>query len=99
MSNPSGDSTILGLSLGVPLNGSEFVPADQLQGPIYVTVRIPLSSFSSIGVPGLSFGTTAQRPTSPVISQPYLDTTLGIPIWCSQVSPTVKWIDAAGVQV
>ena len=41
-------------------------------------------------------GTTAQRPASPALWQIYFDTTIGLPIWCNQITPTVTWQDAAG---
>ena len=44
-------------------------------------------------------GTTAQRPTNPQIYQQYFDTTLGLPIWCETVTPSVTWTDAAGNSV
>lgn len=44
-------------------------------------------------------GTTAQRPTAPVLYQQYFDTTLGLPIWCDQVTPSVTWVDATGATV
>jgi hypothetical protein len=44
-------------------------------------------------------GTTAQRPTAPVLYQQYFDTTLGKPIWCSQVTSSVVWKDATGATV
>ena len=44
-------------------------------------------------------GTTALRPTNPVLYQPYFDTTLGKPIWCKQISPSVTWVDATGASV
>jgi hypothetical protein len=44
-------------------------------------------------------GTTAQRPTVGInIGDPYLDETLGKPIWLKSVVPTV-WIDATGASV
>jgi hypothetical protein len=45
-----------------------------------------------------SGGTTAARPALPVLYQPYFDTTLGLPIWCTQVSPAI-WVTASGVPV
>ena len=45
-----------------------------------------------------SLGTTPNRPNPPVLGQPFIDTTLGLPIICIQVTPTI-WIDFAGVQV
>lgn len=44
-------------------------------------------------------GSTANRPIAPALYQYYFDTTLGIPIFCNQVSPTVAWCDATGVSV
>lgn len=48
--------------------------------------------------PAPSGGTTANRPAVPKLYQFYVDTTLGQPIWCTQVSPAI-WINAAGVAV
>ena len=100
VSNPAGDSTISGLPAAGTLLGSEVIPADQLQAGTLVTVKIPLSSFVvNFPVVGVNFGTTAQRPAKPFVTQQYLDTTLGLPIICSQATPSVIWINAAGVQV
>ena len=44
-------------------------------------------------------GPTSSRPTSPTLYQQYLDTTLGLPLTCSQVTPSVVWITASGVSV
>jgi hypothetical protein len=44
-------------------------------------------------------GTTAQRPALPALWQPYFDTSLGFPIWCSQNTPSIIWVDSAGVSV
>jgi hypothetical protein len=43
-------------------------------------------------------GPTSSRPTPPTLNQEYYDTTLGQPIWCTQVSPAT-WTNAAGVAV
>ena len=43
-------------------------------------------------------GTTGARPVPPRLYQAYMDTTLGIPITCTQVSPPI-WVSAAGVPV
>lgn len=44
-------------------------------------------------------GTTANRPTTNLfVNRPYLDETLGRPIWLKSVNPTV-WIDATGAPV
>lgn len=97
MSNPSGDSTILGLPLAAPLNGSEVIPMDQKQGDLYYTVRVPVNQFASQGVVGVSYGTTAQRPITPVPGQPYFDTTRGFRIDWNPI--LTQWVDAAGVPV
>jgi len=49
-------------------------------------------------------GTTAQRPTlasvPPVfVGREWFDLTLELPIWCLQVTPSIVWVNAAGVQV
>ena len=47
-------------------------------------------------------GTTAQRPLAVnirTIGQIYFDTTLGQPVWCKQITPSVIWVNAAGVSV
>jgi hypothetical protein len=96
MSNPSGDSTILGLPTANPLNGSEAFPIDQLQSGTLVTVKVFLSSLLAGAGLNWPVGTTAQRPATPVLGQPYLDLTLGLPIWCIQTSPSIKWVNASG---
>jgi len=46
------------------------------------------------------YGTTAQRPTANLwIGRPFMDTTLGQPIWVQAVTPAVVWIDATGTSV
>lgn len=59
------------------------------------------AAVSAVGYQG---GTTAQRPTTTtlpgvILYQSYFDTTLGFPIWCKQVSPSIIWVNAAGVVV
>ncbi|MFM0439279.1 hypothetical protein PQQ84_22660 [Paraburkholderia strydomiana] len=44
-------------------------------------------------------GPTSSRPTSPTLYQVYFDTTLQQPVVASQVTPSVIWVNAAGVQV
>lgn len=46
-----------------------------------------------------SGGPTSSRPSSPVLYQPYFDTTLGLPLTCSQITPSVVWVTASGVSV
>lgn len=42
-------------------------------------------------------GPTAERPTKVLwIGRTYFDTTLGIPVWVSQVKPAVEWVDSTG---
>lgn len=40
----------------------------------------------------------AVRPGSPMLYQQWFDTSIGQPVWCTQVSPAI-WVNAAGVQV
>lgn len=51
-------------------------------------------SWRRVGSP--QAGTTAARPATPVVGDPYFDTTLGKPVWCKTASPVV-WVDASGV--
>jgi len=44
----------------------------------------------------LGGGPTANRPPKPPLYGTYFDTTLGYPIWVSQVTPSVKWVNASG---
>jgi hypothetical protein len=47
-------------------------------------------------------GPTSGRPSSPTLYQVYLDTTLGVtagqavPVWCTQLTPSIIWCNAAG---
>lgn len=50
-------------------------------------------------VPSPLGGTTAARPVAPLLYVNYFDTTLGQPIWAKQITPTVIWVNAAGVAV
>jgi len=83
-----------------PLNGRTVQGTDTCTGVVTgQTADIPLSviaAFVLANSPGS--GPTIQRPTPTFIGQPYLDTTLGIMIWCLQILPII-WIDAAGVSV
>lgn len=42
--------------------------------------------------------TTAQRPPNPTIGFHLFDTTIGQPIWCKSLNPTV-WVNGAGTVV
>jgi hypothetical protein len=44
-------------------------------------------------------GPTSGRPVSPTLYQVYFDTTLQQPVVASQVTPTVVWVNSAGVPV
>jgi hypothetical protein len=57
--------------------------------------------FASLtGVMQAASGTTAARPTTGLyVLKPYLDTTLGKPVWLKTVGPPAVWIDATGVAV
>jgi hypothetical protein len=42
------------------------------------------------------------RPASPMLGQPWIDSTLGpfgLPILCAQVTPAIVWINFSGVSV
>lgn len=97
MSNPSGDSTIHDLPLAAQPNGSEEIPVDQVQGSLRFTVKFPISYFVIAGAIGISYGTTSQRPSSPVPGQSYFDTSLGYRIDWNPI--TLQWVDAAGFAV
>lgn len=45
-----------------------------------------------------SGGSSGIRPAAPRLYQYFFDTTLGQPVWCTQVSPAI-WVNAAGVAV
>lgn len=83
-----------------PLNGRTLAPTDTVTGVVTgQTADIPLSvlaAFSGGGFP--ASGPTSGRPVPLFLGQPYLDTTLGFMVWCSQLLPSL-WIDAAGVVV
>jgi hypothetical protein len=44
-------------------------------------------------------GPTASRPAAPVQYSMYVDTDLKEPVWCTQVTPTIVWINASGEPV
>lgn len=86
-----------------PLNGRTVAGTDTCTGVVTgQTADIPLSILAAFILGGGSSagsGPTANRPSPPsFLGQPYLDTTLGLMIWCLQITPTI-WIDAAGVSV
>lgn len=86
-----------------PLNGRSLQSTDTCTGVVTgQTADIPLSvlaAFLATGGSTIISGPTSSRPVPPsFIGQFYFDTTLGFPIWVSQISPTV-WVDSAGVSV
>ena len=81
-------SASLAASGGAGLVGySQGVPGSKTSG----TTGSQLDNLSASGA-------TASRPTPAFLGQPYFDTTLGQPIWCSSLLP-VMWVNAAGVSV
>lgn len=84
-----------------PMNGRSLAATDTCTGVVTgQTADIPLSALSAFFQTNLVplSGSTVNRPVPSYLAQPYLDTTLGIMIWASQISPAI-WIDAAGVSV
>lgn len=84
-----------------PLNGRTLAGTDTVTGVVTgQTADIPLALLAAfVGVGATPSGPTSSRPIPAFIGQPYFDTTLGFMIWCLQFTPTVLWVDAAGVQV
>jgi hypothetical protein len=39
------------------------------------------------------------RPATPLLYQSFFDANLGQPIWCTEISPSVVWVNSAGVTV
>lgn len=64
----------------------------------YITAGVA-AAFGQGAIIPPSGGATSARPTSPTLYQPYFDTTLGLPITCSQTTPTVIWVTASGISV
>lgn len=62
---------------------------------------VQMLSFLGINSNPISWtgGPTVSRPATPTLYQVYFDTTLQQPVVASQVTPTVIWVDAAGVPV
>lgn len=63
----------------------------------FITAGIAAAFGQGVIIPP-SGGTTGARPTPPTLYQGYFDTTLGLPITCTQVSPPI-WVTASGVAV
>lgn len=57
-------------------------------------VNTNTAAISALG--GAQGGPTANRPVSPTLYQPYFDTDLGFPVFCSSTSP-VTWVNSVGV--
>lgn len=64
------------------------------------TLSTGIPAAGSVGPAQLApaYGPTVSRPSPQVVGQFWFDTTIGQPIWCSQVSPAT-WVNAAGVSV
>jgi hypothetical protein len=65
---------------------------------LFITKGIA-AAFAQTAAIGPQGGATSARPVSPTLYQPYFDTTLGLPLTCSQITPTVIWVTASGVSV
>jgi hypothetical protein len=83
-----------------PLNGRTLGPTDTCTGVVTgATADIPLSVLAAfLAIGSVVSGPTTNRPAPTFIGQFYFDTTLGFPVWSSQLSPAV-WVDSAGVSV
>lgn len=84
-----------------PIGSRVLAGTDTVTGVVTgATADIPISAIAAyVAKNGNNGGTTAARPASPGLYQPYFDTTLGQPIWCSQITPSIIWVNAAGVAV
>lgn len=84
-----------------PMNGRTLGPTDTATGVVSgQTADIPLSLIASFALgSGGTSGPTGSRPNpATFIGQLYFDTTLGQPVFASQLSPSL-WVNAAGVTV
>lgn len=80
-----------GIPLGTPIQ-------DKTTGQITLPWQAWLTTAQTILQDCSNSGTTAQRPTSQLyVGKPYFDTTLGIPIWLKNSTPT--WVNASGAAV
>lgn len=72
----------------------------QLPGALSV-VQAWASSVTGILNAVVASGTTANRPTKFLwVGRPFMDTTLGIPIWIQSITAGVAtWVDATGAAV
>lgn len=64
---------------------------------LFITAAVATAFAQGVITPPAG-GTTAARPAPPTLYQSYIDTTLGLPIFCTQVSPPI-WVSASGVAV
>lgn len=85
-----------------PYIGTDVVVGYQMRGSFPTLARYTIAQLAvAVGpfvVPG-GGGPTSNRPVAPSLYSSYFDTTLGQPIWAEQVTPTVIWVNAAGVSV
>ena len=86
-----------------PYIGADVVVGYQMRGSFPTLAQYTMTQLAvAVGpfvVPTPLGGTTAARPASPALYINYFDTTLGQPIWAKQITPTVIWVNAAGVAV
>lgn len=82
-----------------PLGNRQLANNDTVTGVVSgTTADIPLSNIVKFVISSAGSGPTSSRPVPSVVGQSFFDTSLGQPIWASQLSPII-WVNAAGVQV
>jgi hypothetical protein len=70
------------------------VPPGEVQAGLNSLARQTQVALSSIAPAG-----SPVRPTPVFVGQSYFDTSLGQPIWASQITPSVIWVNASGTPV
>lgn len=97
-------NTTFGTCASLP-PGTSVLAADGTGNFRVVTIGTGLSyAGGTLSTTAIQGGTTAQRPTlasTPPVKQfqLYFDTTLDQPVFVSQISPSIVWVNAAGVVV
>ncbi len=86
-----------------PYIGTDVVVGYQMRGSFPTLAQYTITQLAvavAPFVPAIPIGgTAAARPVAPPLYVNYFDTTLGQPIWAKQITPTVIWVNAAGVAV
>lgn len=78
-------------------NSSSALSWSQVDGNFSsLATQVNLNTAAIAAGTGPQGGATSARPVPPVLYQTYFDTTLGVPVFCKQVSPPI-WVNAAGV--